>query len=203
MADSAKLKELLGRMAKQSASGGGIWMRDGVYDKLIVKHIEYKETFEHGLSFIAELYVAASRNDPQAKTGKPNKPEIYSPEGSQVEANPAGSTLTFFQGDLDSKREDYFKMAFGNVKQFMLTLAGEPDFPETDEEAAKAFVNNCLIAAGPDQPLTGAAIKATTRRKWTKTSGNLLVLPVWETLPNTPDDVEANKKLLAGIPAAA
>ncbi len=42
MADNKKLTEMLGRMAKQSASGGGIWLREGVYVKLIVKHIEYK-----------------------------------------------------------------------------------------------------------------------------------------------------------------
>ncbi len=116
-------------------------------------------------------------------------------------------------------------MAFGNVKQFMLTLADEPDFPETDAEAAAEFVKNCLKAANEvegalytdpvtnkeerwvAQPLRGAAIKATTRRKWTKGSDTkppiILVLPVWETLPNTPEDIEVNKKLLAGIPVAA
>ena len=189
------LKSLLKQIGNAQASNGGNWIRDGRYI-LVLDSMSIESKFA-GDTFIAELRVEESFDDPSARAGA-----VYpatAGEGAPIKANPTGSTVSVVKPLAGN--EIARKLAFSAVKAFVLALTEEEDFPDTDEVAATEFVNNLETAIGKDQPLRGAAVKCETFRKWTKDHATLLTLPKWiPVVGQTTETMAARKKALVAAP---
>ena len=182
------MSDFFAKIAAANASGGGNYIRDGVYD-LTVKAL--KENRGHnGYSIIAEFQVdSATPNGEYALT-----PDGKSTTDKLVEPNPVGSEVSVvFNFKHDS--------APGNVKALAIALLASLGYTE-------AQIDSAAIATlvSDKNPARGMRIKDATYRKRAKESGKLLVLNRWETVPQTPDDIAARRKELdesKGAPAAA
>lgn len=172
------LDALLKAVANTKASAGGNFIRPGRYTLVLEKILlEPKyDGIKDSIHFIAELRVL----------------ESTSYEDSATKANPVGSTVTFLQ-----QLEKNPQMAGKNTKAFMLALTGDEEADLDPEE----FVTSIKRAAGKDQPLRGAVIKAETYSKTAKKSGKELTLPKWTPLDNTLESIAARRKELDAVPS--
>lgn len=152
------------------AAGGGNYIKHG-HGVMVVKSLLYKEDMTAGEGFIAELIV--------------DSVEPYmGADGKPIPCNPPGSTVSFVQ-----LFDKFGKTAVGNTKAFLDALYGEP----LDGEASFARMQK---VTGPSNPARGISIKFSTYEKMTKSSGKLLVLPKWEHIEQTPEEVKATRERL-------
>jgi hypothetical protein len=179
------MSDFFAKIAAANASGGGNYIRDGVYD-LTVKSL--KENRGHnGYSIIAEF---------QVDSATPNGEMALTPDGKAVTdkpvvPNPVGSEASVV---FNFKHES----AAGNVKALALALLASLGYTEAQVDAAaiQALVSD-------KNPCRGMRIKDATYRKPSKSTGKILVLNRWETVPQTPDDIAKRRKELDESKGAA
>jgi hypothetical protein len=167
---SDAVKGLLTQISKANVSGGGNYFRDGRY-LCMLKSMEVKQLFKTGLTFIADLIVLEAAPITEGET-----------------PNAVGSTVSFFQGYLDSTNKMQKDMSSGHIKDFVLRLCDEPDFPAEDIKANEAFTENLDNALGKDNPLRGTRVRVETFRKRTKDGSKVLTLPKFISVPDQDGD---------------
>lgn len=194
------VRDIAKKIAASRAAGGGNYLKDGK-GICIVKALKQENLYK-GETFIAELLVETSESIPGLMEN-----------GQPVTANSPGSTFAFIQ-----QFEEFPDVAFGNTKAFILTLMGESDESlvaaaaeikasrqkagtlakgedyTADDEFAAAYER----LTGPQQPGRGMRISFETYRRVTKKSGKSLVLPHWEHVPQTVEQIAATRAKLDG-----
>lgn len=190
------------KIAASRGSSGGNHLRDG-RGVCIVKALK-QESLYKGETFIAELMVESSESLAEARDAS----------GAPIQANAPGSSFSFIQ-----QFEEYPETAFGNTKSFILTLMGETEeslavsAAATKAEKIKAgelaagqdhTADDEFVAAyerliGAAQPARGMRIRYETFRKLAKKSGISLVLPRWETVPQTVESIAATRAKMDAV----
>lgn len=196
------VKDLAKKIATSRSSSGGNHLKDG-RGVCIVKALKHESLYK-GETFIAELQVESSESVPEARDAS----------GAQIQANAPGSSFSFIQ-----QFDEYPDTAFGNTKSFILTLMGETEeslarsAAATKAELVKAgklkagedytaddeFAASYERLVGSAQPARGMRIRFETFRKLSKKSGILLVLPRWETVPQTVEQIAATRAAMDSL----
>jgi hypothetical protein len=162
------------QIADAAASGGGVYINDGIYtfmiEKMLVKEADYTGG---GTSFIAEFRVLESEVHPSFPNVKPNA---------------VGTTCSVVFAV--SKHA----AAFGNAKALLCAALAPFGYTESEigpEEIEKAFNTDQLV---------GLILKDKTYQKAIKggdNKGNMITLNRWETVEQTVEDVAKQKADLA------
>ena len=188
------------KIAQSKATGSGNWIMPAKSGVLIIKRVEESTGFK-GDKYLVEFYVKASEDDPNARDEKGEVPK------SPIKANPVGSSCTMTQMFKTNP-----EMAFGNVKNFCEKVAGIKD--PSMEDFLEFYLSATEGAAKPEtmsqeehdtyqkmaatQPLRGHSIGYETVQKWNGDKDKFLTLPQWRHIPETPEEIAANRAMLDG-----
>lgn len=164
------LREIAQQVASAQASGGGNYIKHG-RGVMVVKEAFYKEDLDSGRGFIVELLVDTV------------EPYIGS-DGKPLPCNPPGSTVSFVQ-----LFDKFKKTSMGNTKAFIEALSGE-------SLEGEKFVERFEKLVSEKNPGRGLKIGFSTYEKMTQSGGKLLILPKWEHVEQTPEDVKATRERL-------
>lgn len=175
-------KDLINKIATSTASGGGDFLKDGIYELLITKikiaEKAKKEAFK-GDMFVVEFFILAAEQDAANPDLKPSKQ--YS----------TASFVVNLTNNLSAP---------GNVKGFVINLLGVEDADA--EEIGKTL--EALI--GETQPGRGMRLRDETYRKGIVSKpGQTMTAHRWIHIEQTSDEVaEWRKKIDEGkLPKAA
>jgi hypothetical protein len=171
----------LRKIAQSKASGGGNYVRDGEYLFLIRKMFGIKAY--KGNTIILELTVVESKPSGELDAN-----------GQPIAPNPPGS-----HASLVWKIDEHPDVAPKNVKGAVLGILGYTEDQMTEDQY-EALLDKVLDEKV--NPLRGMYVRASTYVRFSK-KGNRLVLPNWEKVTQTKEEVKARRAQLDGSDATA
>ena len=177
------MSDFFAKIAAAQASGGGNYIKDGVYGLTVTALKEIRG--HNGYSIVAEFHVDASA---------PNGERDAS--GALVEPNPVGSSVSVVS---NFKHES----SAGNVKALAIALLTPLGYTEAQIDAAAI-----ATLVSDKNPARGIRVNDTTYRKSIQkgpNAGKPITLNRWEPVAQTPDEIAARRKELdesKGVAAA-
>lgn len=169
--------EILKKISEATVSGGGNNLRDG-RGRIAVTKLALEDGF-NGSRFTTEGIIVGSSKIPVT--------ELLTGKALDIEPNAVGTDVSIVQ------MLDKHMSAFGNVKGFIMELYGfqgdvsQEDFADTLEELTRS------------NSAHGMVIDFVTYRKVTREKKIEIVLPKWQHVEQSDDDIGRMKKWLESL----
>jgi hypothetical protein len=195
-------EKVLNKMANAKPNGGGGPYFDRGFGRAIVKSIENKETTQSGDIFVATCEIIENNLSVEGEAVHLPGTEVsymeYWESPNPKDKDPAGRILSFLMAVTGNTQAD-----FGT--DLVFDADGKP-IPVIQNgvvmlrpDGQPVFLNKLRAAmsqiTGPDQPLRGAVVDFTTRKKTTG-AGKVITVPKFANVIQTDEQIAAKRAAL-------